>query len=485
MSNPMWSKDRARQIHRRIVVTGDLMLRSPAHFGNGDSDESVLALQTDSIDPSRPLLPGPSIAGALRAYLRTHEYGYNHSETTGVDQSLFLTAALFGAPLGGLDERYGEQSRLLIDDSIGVVGANIDYRDGVRIDPVSRTALDKGLYTFQTWAAGTTFPIRVELLVTADADELQLRKALATALNGLSNGEITLGARKKRGFGQVEVGTWTVWDYDLHTPAHLLAWLKHETPVDAVFVGNAFQTLGVYDDLGDNRQRFTIKAKFDLDGSILIRATGNAAADMVHLKSGNDSVISGTSLAGAIRSRSSKIIKTLGGDAESIINPLFGRHGDEANDSGEREPSASRVIVRESIIEGGVGNLVQNRVSIDRFTGGALDTALFSEQPHWGGAVELNLELRSPSEAEIGLLLLVLKDLWTGDLPIGGESSVGRGRLMGLSAMLIYHANDDHGTPQTWEWSLTSAETGLSIEGAGSDWLEGCVVALVEKVGVR
>jgi len=38
----------------------------------------------------------------------------------------------------------------------------------------------------------------------------------------------------------------------------------------------------------------------------------------------------------------------------------------------------------------------------------------------------------------VGLLLLLLKDLWTGDLPLGGESSVGRGRLKGKTASLVY-----------------------------------------------
>ena len=35
-------------------------------------------------------------------------------------------------------------------------------------------------------------------------------------------------------------------------------------------------------------------------------------------------------------------------------------------------------------------------------------------------------------------MLLLLKDLWTGDLHIGGESSVGRGRLRGHKATLHY-----------------------------------------------
>jgi CRISPR/Cas system CSM-associated protein Csm3 (group 7 of RAMP superfamily) len=85
---------------------------------------------------------------------------------------------------------------------------------------------------------------------------------------------------------------------------------------------------------------------------------------------------------------------------------------------------------------------VQTRVKIDRFTGGAFESALFTEQPLVGkpdSEVKLHLTLRvphneTPKESELGLLLLLLKDLWTGDLPIGGESGIGRGRLKGKEA---------------------------------------------------
>jgi hypothetical protein len=82
---------------------------------------------------------------------------------------------------------------------------------------------------------------------------------------------------------------------------------------------------------------------------------------------------------------------------------------------------------------------VVTRVKIDRFTGGAFESALFTEQPAVGKPetrVTLDLTLRNPANAEVGLLLLLLKDLWTGDLPIGGESGVGRGRLKGITATL-------------------------------------------------
>ena len=41
-----------------------------------------------------------------------------------------------------------------------------------------------------------------------------------------------------------------------------------------------------------------------------------------------------------------------------------------------------------------------------------------------------------PQKLMSAMLLLLLKDLWTADLPIGGESSIGRGRLKGLLASL-------------------------------------------------
>lgn len=448
MSSAMWSKERARKISKRLVITGNLVLETPAHFGNGDSDESVLALQTDSVDPSKPLLPGPSVAGALRNYLRVRALGFNKAEDTGKKaQDDSTIAQLFGAPLGGLTDSYGGQSLLLIDDAVGEA-KGVDYRDGVRIDPISRTAIDQGLYTFQTWAAGTTFPLRLELLITEKMNETRLKRTLATALQALENGEITLGARKKRGLGRGRVDAWMVREYDMKDPSHIYAWLKGEAPQGGEPKGKAAEVLGGLDTT-DERRLFTIEVTFEVDGSVLIRS-GSEVADMAHLKSNGKSVISGTSLAGAIRARARKIVNTLG-KSPSIVEEMFGRDGD----AGERSPSPSRVIIREAVIDGGESGLVQSRVSIDRFTGGALDTALFTQQPHWGGTVTLNIELRNPMESEIGLLLLVLKDLWTGDLPIGGESSVGRGRLRGISGTLDYNGQ---------QWTLNN-QAGLTVDG--------------------
>jgi hypothetical protein len=86
--------------------------------------------------------------------------------------------------------------------------------------------------------------------------------------------------------------------------------------------------------------------------------------------------------------------------------------------------------------------------------------------------VQVKLTLRNPEDHEVGLLLLLLKDLWTGDLPVGGESSVGRGRLQGIKAHLDWLGKEPEG-----HWTLRETGSGLEIEG-NRETLEHCVGAL-------
>jgi CRISPR/Cas system CSM-associated protein Csm3 (group 7 of RAMP superfamily) len=458
---PLWDGDKSRKITKRIVIEGELQLQTPAHFGSGDEAGSLMPLILDEFE-EKPLLTGASLAGALRSYLWTWERGYGKQQT-----SQGSAALLFG---GAREDDRGDQSRLIVDDAYGQ-DAKIELRDGVKINPKSRTAEEGKLYTFMVWSQGARFPLRFELIITQeDKSEQALRQALAVALSGLQNGEITLGARKRRGYGRVKVEQWLVREYDLTTPKGLMSWIKEGGAALSNPTPNLFKALNVPvpSHEADQRRRFTLQATFDLDSSLLIRAD-SAVADMGHLYSNGRPVLSGTSLAGAIRACAGKIARTIGiPDVEALLNGMFGIFGDEADN---KERTASRVSIEEHLIEGGeIERWVQSRVSIDRFTGGALDTALFDQQPHFGGRVQVNLELRNPQEREIGLLLLVLKDLWTGDLPLGGESSVGRGRLHGQTAKLGYNGKT---------WQINRSTNGLTISGTKDD-LEAYVKTLWE-----
>ncbi|MEO9027208.1 MAG: RAMP superfamily CRISPR-associated protein [Ktedonobacteraceae bacterium] len=506
MPKPSWSGAVSRQIVQRIVVEGDLVLQTPAHFGNGDGADLVdMPLLTDPLDNKTPLLTGTSIAGALRGYVREREHGFRQKidPYTRADQS--ASVLLFG---GNKGNEYGEQSPLIVEDARGK-NAAIELRDGVRLAGVSRTSAEDALFTIEMWEAGTTFPLRFELIVRSYDNASALKRALATALVGFNDDSITIGARKRRGYGQVSVTGWRVKAYDLTNTEELLDWIANgANELSGTASPDIVQALGVGEMIADQRRAFRLKGTFSLDGSLLIRSgsgpdiaqtaanvTDGQQPDMVHLHSARLAspldktrkrmpIVSGTSLAGALRARAFKIARLLAPQidagktaAREVIEGMFGVEM-EKMELGAK-PRASRITVSEHEVhmESEVKNtLIQQRVSLDRFTGGARDSALFSQQPLFGGPqsqVIVELRLANPQEYEIGLLLLVLKDLWSGDLPLGGEVSVGRGRLRGQHCHLEYQ----NGQVRSWDLSANEAN-GLDVAGGQSQDLEHYVAAL-------
>jgi CRISPR/Cas system CMR subunit Cmr4 (Cas7 group RAMP superfamily) len=509
---------RLRDIAARIVVTGRLRLLTPAQIGNGDAEAITdMPLLLDA-NTGRPFLSGTSLAGALRGFLLAYERGYrrqdNRSEEINKDNEGYegepservktKAELLFGGVKG---DEYGEQSPLIVDDALAPEQENIaiELRDGVRIDYATRTAEDQKKYDFELLPADTSFDLRFELLLPSDTCVANaLKAALRLALRGfeaqadLDYAPISLGGRKSRGFGRCVVDAWHVQEYDLSQAHDLLAWLAADhadwyppqpfQTIDAI-VPQTAAAVGP-----DQRQAFRIQARFDLDGAILIRSSEALTSqgeqpDAIHLRSHRNGrptpIISGTSLAGVLRARATRILNTLTPDpvlVSGLLNDLFGTDMNGFHADRTTPPQASRLIVEERPIERS-HSLVQNRVSIDRFTGGALDGALFAEAPEVGGDVELRFTLiqdqkqdETERDAQQGLLLLLLKDLWTSDLPIGGTSSIGRGRLKGRYAKIT-------GAEDTWE--LTQSEerpTALTISGNQQD-LEQMVKAVHRYLG--
>ncbi len=464
----------SREIAARLVVTGALILESSVHLGNGDQGVYVdLPLLRDARE-GLPLLQGSSLAGALRNYLRAYELGFTQREQRAEQRRKgpppTLTELLFGGVKGDPD---GDQSPLIVDDALAAA-TSAEIRDGVRIDGATRTALANFKYDLELLPPGTSFPLRFELLLPAEADLAErLQGALALALNALAKGEIPLGARKTRGYGRCRVEAWQVATYRLReSRADLLAWLAADYPAwGYALTDDAAASLTRIPVVTDKRQTFSIVADFALASPLLIRSeepllNSDHQPDVAHLRDGQGQpIISGTSLAGALRARAARILNTVRPDqTQPLLDSLFGR--DMHQRTGD--PSASRLIVHEAQIKDGT-YLVQSRVGLDRFTGGAFDTALFNEAPQIGGEAQLTLTIHEPSDADKGLLLLLLKDLWTSDLPLGGTASIGRGRLRGRRATIR--------DGQT-AWELSEHEGRLSLPDAARDTLEGYVVAL-------
>lgn len=179
-----------------------------------------------------------------------------------------------------------------------------------------------------------------------------------------------------------------------------------------------------------------------VDHDILVRSPGTdpGAPDVSHLHSAGSAILPGTSLAGVMRAqalRIAKLVRADRNDADVWIDRLFGPRFEGQRPPLGMQSRASRLRISEARLDGSQSQR-QTRVAIDRFTGGAVDTALFDEQTEVDGRATVRLELRNPESGEFGLVLLVLKDLLNGRLPVGGTASVGRGMLGGRATVTWY-----------------------------------------------
>jgi CRISPR/Cas system CSM-associated protein Csm3 (group 7 of RAMP superfamily) len=493
-----WDTPGSREIRKRIVVEGRLTLLSPTHLGNGDADTTDMMLLRDASD-RMPLLTGSTLAGALRAYLRrVRAFGQ-------------IEADLFGMTKSNFDQQDGEQSRLIIDDCVAIAGQTA-IRDGVALDPKTRTAADTSLFSIEVWQPGLSFNLRFELLIYPraarladagpahggeDVDEITLRNALAAALTGLSNDGITLGARKKRGYGRIRADQWTVREYDMSAINGQLAWLastlepeeRKRIGVHAPALMNGLQTLGNPGMLSE--RRVDVSLTLQLDSGMLLRgaATPEPATDGDNARLAEDvddhapdaeqltgkvviadgfaevPIVSGSSWAGALRARCARIERTLGPAHERIelTEMLFGCL-DAHNKTRQRAVIGDHAACA---LEHVTRDHVQSRVSIDRLSGGAYEGALFSERaalPLTGATTECRLtvfEGNDQADAQLGLLLLALKDLMLGDIALGGTGSIGRGRLSLRTGRLERHRPDG----QVQAWTFTRIDDAMRVNG--------------------
>ncbi|HUN23595.1 MAG TPA: RAMP superfamily CRISPR-associated protein, partial [Anaerolineales bacterium] len=214
-TNAHWKT--SREISGRWVIKGTLELVSPMRIGASLS--SLLSDMPILLDGTgkEVVLPGSSLAGALRAYLEK-QVGNRVSNYLFGWQDLRKNA-----PENGIRSA---QSWLMIRDSYAPIPKNVELRDGVAICATTRIARTGQKYDLQLLPPGTQFPLHMELPLPGGDDAENARQLLATALHALETGEIPLGGRSRRGFGECKVANWQVFHYDLTQKAGLLGWLK-------------------------------------------------------------------------------------------------------------------------------------------------------------------------------------------------------------------------------------------------------------------
>ena len=465
MANAITTTSAARDkdvVVRRLYARGKWELDSVAHFGGDETGIADMCLLRDA--DGQPFIPGASIAGAARSFLAQQSKPW--AEYQKGDEGQILKR-LFG----GAGDKDTMSALIVADATCASEQAATSIRDGVRVDNRSGSAAEGAKFDVEVVERGAEFELGLECVIREGDDKSDLEKLFLALLHGFKTGDIRLGARTRRGYGHGKVASWEIHDLQMNYPRDVMTWLR-----DDVWSRPA-SNLTPHPLPSDQRQYFCLEADFILRTSLLIRSSPSdpEAPDMVHLHSAGEPVVPGTSFAGAFRHRASLIATTIGW-SEKAVSEIFGPvHEKEAKDSQEGL-WASRVWIEERLVKN-VESRWQNRVAIDRFTGGSLQSALFNEKPVFPqestSHLKLRLTLEEPDDAEIGLLFLTLRDFWHGHAALGGETSNGRGTLQGVKAGLQLKRRESSEA----EWEFSQVDSGMTLVGCSGDasFLKCCV----------
>ena len=409
-----------------LKVTGTIVNDTSILIGSGQDERSDADVLLDEVS-NMPYIPSTSFVGVLRRILND----------SGLDNDQL--DKLFGYTKG----KDVAASKFSCSDllPVGEHRPQIVIRDNVKIDSKTGIAEDKKKFDFEVVEPGAVFNLS---LICKYDDEVPKDFALQTisSLKMLINeGSFRLGKKTMSGLGKI---SWknglTVQDYDFSIKNSVIAWLCGKDGVKADLPDVTLKSA---------KNEFRLDAWFDLKTSLIVRSYPGdpTSPDATNLKSAGRNIIPGTSIKGAIRARAERILNTLDSkpdDTDSILKSMFGYVDDTDR---KKKAIKSRVRVEETeLCKEKFAELIQSRVKIDRFTGGAINGALFDSMPLFrrgkskdqkDKVINIRITLQNPKEHEKGLLLLILKDLWTGDLALGGEKNVGRGVLQGVCCKMI------------------------------------------------
>ncbi|PKM59975.1 MAG: hypothetical protein CVU99_10575 [Firmicutes bacterium HGW-Firmicutes-4] len=399
--------ENSNPIKKRIVVKIAAELASPTLIGsgNGENTDNDVLVNRDG----EPFLPGSSLTGVLR------------SKLTPTDADI-----LFGED--GLDD--GRMSPLWVMSS-EFKGAKIIEMDGVALGLENKVALPTKKYDFEAVEQGTTFTMRLMLVIRKE-DDKKLEELLSKVLSRISSGDISVGAKSNRGFGRVSCRSDDIkmqtFDYASERRSALA---RYEA-----FNWEDSDNWTIFTSEEVDAEESVMTKTLRLKGSIMIRDTRHLDGDedYKHIcsESGDPSengnpVIYGTTWAGAFKGGLYKLLKPrFVGKTEDYLNGYFGY---PAKNTGETLPSKIRfdmsTLEREDKKYDGYRTIT--RVKINRFTGGAVDGALFTERPWYGGKTTLTIRYPKNCPEIERLLNLAFDALDKGLLTIGGETAIGRG----------------------------------------------------------
>ena len=385
-------------------------LSSPLILGSGFSAETDKDILKDA--KGIPFIPASSIAGISQSAMQNLWAKRGLDETRRKEKQ----EKFFGYVSNDGKENIQSYSKICFYDATIFKGTPyISVRDGVGLDEY-KVARKGAKFDMEVLEPGVTFVTYFEQNFYSEGEE-DIIKDLATIWK---NAQIYLGAKTMRGYGGIqEVQVWKK-EFDFSKKDSVTEWLSFDMYADwnedeEEITGSHVEgslLLELKQVGGISIRKYTTRVKEENEESV---------PDSEQLTIWNNGkeipVIPGSSWAGAFLHRMEEL------DPQENYEALFGVC------KSEEQHKKSVIRFSESQIMG-AKEKVLTRNAIDRFSGGAMDKALFTEKTYYGGSTTLKIsfsEKKAITENAARTLAACITDLHYGFLSVGGLTAVGRG----------------------------------------------------------
>lgn len=425
-------------------------LRQPLHVGSSEKETGEVLVHPVS---GKPFVQASGIAGVFRSCY----------EELNDDKA--MSSDLFGD-----NERTAGRIRF----TDGIISASdkemrIELRPRIKINPKTGTSASskgKGLDSasgqkFETEYIGTGSEIifRVYVYSKLSRDKLQAgakspdQEQIEQVFAQIHNGHLQFGGQKSNGCGSMEIVSLKHRAYNMCNENDRIKWAEEDKEDSDTFDEQHQYLNELLAKTLFSPRAYTLKLYAETEGSLLVKSIALTDAeirkfaerdekepDYVNMRNAEGFyIIPGSSVKGAVRAQVERISNYMeknmeGFENAALIGDAFGKTG-KKNDTG----SSGNVRFYDVLVEPIAGRekeVINNRIHIDRFTGGVMNTGLFKEQSVHGkftieAAVmkDSNRKNTAKEDRSCAMLTLALRDLALGIYSLGSGYSVGRGFL--------------------------------------------------------
>lgn len=405
--------------------------KEPLHIGNAvGSREEVLVHPADDV----PFIQASSIAGVFREYCRK----------THPDKE----EELFGARKTEEQkntEEYGSKIRFEDGRFVQKDGnCRLELRARVSINPETGTC-SKSTVKGTNRSSGHKFNMeyigagaKVEFAVYLYDEQFQ--PEVEEIFAAINSHEIAFGGQKSNGCGELHIDSLKRKCFRMNNKVDRDLWIREDELQDDEYEHITAESGKIT--TSGNAYEILVNGK--TEGSLLVKSVavtdyGEEAPDAMNIRNAlKEYIIPGSSWKGAVRSQMTKIASYIGID--DVVENTFGKKGTED------DAQMGNIRFYDAVVGEQKDNDMVDpsyRIHIDKFTGGVMQTGLFSEKNVFGD-VTLRILVRNINQPErtMAVLLMALRDLAAGLMNIGSGYSVGKG-ILDVGSIVIKDCRKD------------------------------------------